>query len=112
MAPGRWLMEMQVQVEGVPFRMPAVSLPTCLDADDVNWGVDSARLEGKGDCRFVDRRVEDDWIRYAMVCPDDADTSGDFRFRPGRDAVVGEGTVTTGEAVIRQRWTGRRTGDC
>lgn len=110
--PGRWLMTMSVDVEGVPFSMQAVTAPTCMDADDAHWGVDGAGIEGKGSCSFGNRRVDGDWVRYEMVCDDDAATTGSFAFRPAAESVQGTGVVRTGSAMIRQAWSGERTGDC
>ena len=113
MRPGRWLLTMSAAVDGVPFAMPAVTAPVCLDADDAHWGVDRAEVDGKGSCRFLNRRVGDDGaVRYQMQCEDRSATSGEFEFLPSPDSVTGNGVVRTGSAVIRQQWSGERTGDC
>ena len=73
----------------------------------------SAAVDGKGSCRFLNRRVGDDGaVRYQMQCEDRSATSGEFEFLPSPDSVTGNGVVRTGSAVIRQQWSGERTGDC
>ena len=112
MAPGFWEYHMQTQVEGVPFRLPAVRIPACLDADDVKYGVVGVDFDQKGGCHFDALRQDGDKTRYQMVCPSNPGTHGEFEFSSTAEIVNGAGVIKSNGSIIRQEWSGKRLRDC
>jgi len=111
MTPGSWEYTMGTTVPGVPLT-PSVTMTMCLSAADVPYAVATSERGRKGSCRYENLRHVGKQTRYEMVCAGSEPVRGRFEFESTATTVSCRGVIDTGETTLKQRWTGRRIGDC
>jgi hypothetical protein len=111
---GRWEVKTEMEMPGMPMKMPAMTTTQCItreQADDPQRSVPQGR-GAPNNCKVSDYKVTGNKVTWSMKCE-------------GPDAMSGTGEITYGEntydgvmKMVREgqtmtmKYTGKRLGDC
>ncbi len=108
MQEGNWEMTMQIEMKGMPFKMPPVQYTVCLTRSSMN-----PQKDDKEDCTLISSKVQGSTYSWVMEC------------RSEKGLIKSNGTITYNGSVLdgiinsevdgmtmKQMLTGRRTGAC
>ena len=111
---GRWEVKTEMEMPGMPMKMPAMTTTQCItteQADDPQRSVPQGR-GAPNNCKVSDYKVTGNKVTWSMKCE-------------GPDAMSGTGEITYGEntydgvmKMVREgqtmtmKHTGKRLGDC
>ena len=111
---GRWEVKTEMEMPGMPMKMPAMTTTQCItreQADDPQRSVPQGR-GAPNNCKVSDYKVTGNKVTWSMKCE-------------GPDAMSGTGEITYGEntydgvmkmeregQTMTMKYTGKRLGDC
>ena len=111
---GRWEVKTEMEMPGMPMKMPAMTTTQCItkeQAEDPQRSVPQGR-GAPNNCKVSDYKVTGNKVTWSMKCE-------------GPDAMSGTGEITYGEntydgvmKMVREgqtmtmKYTGKRLGDC
>ncbi len=111
---GRWEVKMEMEIPGMPMKMPAMTTTQCItkeQAEDPQRSVPQGR-GAPANCKVSDYKVTGNKVTWSMKCE-------------GPDAMSGTGELTYGEntydgvmkmeregQAMTMKYTGKRLGDC
>lgn len=111
---GRWEVKTEMEMPGMPMKMPAMTTTQCItkeQAADPQRSVPQGR-GASNDCKVSDYKVTGNKVTWSMKCE-------------GPEAMTGTGEITYGEntyeglmkmerqgQAMTMKYTGKRLGDC
>jgi len=66
--PGQWEMTMQMDMPGMPFKMPPMKTTICLTADDLKDPQKSVPQDAKNKCTVSDYKIEGNKVSWSVEC--------------------------------------------
>ena len=114
---GLWDVKMEMDMPGMPMKMPAITSQQCItpaDANDPNKMVPpQGRGRGGSNCTVSDYKQEGNKVTYKVACTGENPMTGDGEFVYQSDAYTGKMTMDmTGRGKVTMNYTGKRLGDC
>ena len=67
--PGKWSVKMQVEMPGMPFKMPAVNFDVCVTEEDLKDPQKSVPQDAKSSCKVSDYAVDGNKATWTVDCP-------------------------------------------
>ena len=67
--PGKWEMTMQMDMPGMPFKMPPIKTTICLTEEDLKDPQKSVPSDPKNKCTVSDYKIDGNKVTWAMECP-------------------------------------------
>ena len=114
MQEGQWEVTVEMEMPGMPMKMPPVVQSQCMTRDDM---VPHAERPGE-ECQPTNARVEGDTVTWGIQCRsrDGSTTQGHGTATYRGDSFDGHVDMTmnhAGQAMkMRQKLSGKRLGDC
>ena len=116
MKPGRWEVTMQMDMPGMPVKMPPMTQASCITPEQAkNPGSTVQGGRGRGnpsDCKTTDQKVEGNKVTWKMVCTGAQAMTGDGEMVFNGDSYAGKMNMTTPQGAMAMQITGKRLGDC
>jgi hypothetical protein len=107
--PGKWQWTMQMEMPGMPFKMPPVKFTHCVTDEDVKTAIPQNQKDN--DCTVADYEIDGNTIRWTVNCPKQKMT--------GKGEITYEGDSMSGEMIMNSdgkemtaKYTGKRLGAC
>jgi hypothetical protein len=116
MRPGMWEITTQMDMPGMPMKMPAQTIRQCLTKQDIEQGDRAVPTSGDSTCQVKDYKVDGNVATWKILCSGAASMHGSGRMVMQRDSYTGEMESTmnhNGQTMeMTNKWTGKRVGDC
>jgi hypothetical protein len=112
---GNWEVTVQVQVPGMPMKMPDIKDVRCLTRDqlkDPSLAMPSASPDSNNDCKVSDYKATGTKATWTMACTVPMPISGSGEITYAGDTYSGSMTLATGGGDATMKFTGKRLGDC
>lgn len=117
MQEGKWEISMKMEMPGMPFAMPPITVTHCYTKEDVK---DSKKTipsasDKKDDCVTKDVKVEGNKVTWKVQCKDGSTGSGEMVHK--QNSYTGKMTMETvdkkqGKTKSTYNMSGKRVGDC
>jgi hypothetical protein len=108
---GRWEVSMQMDMPGMPMKMPPIKTTQCITPEEAS---DPQQAVPKGpndkDCKMTDQKVDGNKVSWTMKCADG--TSGQGEITYATNAYDGWMKMTTQAGAMTVKYTAKRLGDC
>ena len=116
---GNWQVTMEMDMPGMPQKMPPMTLTQCItkaDADDPTKLAPQARGAAPGNCKVSDFKNEGNKTTWSMRCEGDNPMTGTGEFVYSGDTYTGTMKMTTARGGkpmdMTMKYSGKRLGDC
>ena len=109
--PGKWQVKMEMEIPGMPFKMPAVTQEICLTAEDVANPEKAVPKDPKQKCTISDYKVDGNTVSWSMDCPKEK-TKGTGSITYTDSSYTGVMDMTVGEQSMKMKYAGKWLGEC
>lgn len=108
---GKWQSTMQMEMPGMPVKLPPVTVTTCLSEEDVKDPQKSIPNDPKSDCKFGDVNVDGNTMSWTMECPKQG-MKGKGSMTYENDTYSGQMDMSVGEQEMKMKYSGKYLGAC
>jgi hypothetical protein len=113
---GRWEVRIEMNMPGMPMKMPPVTTTQCITAADAKDPQKAAPPRdpkgGASDCVVSDYREDGNKVTWSMKCEKPQPMTGKGEFVYSGDGYTGTMTMDMGGMAMTMNYTGKRLGDC
>ena len=109
--PGKWNIKMQMEIPGMPFKMPPVNLDVCVTEEDLKNPQKAVPNDPKSKCTVGDYKVDGNTVSWTVDCPKDK-TKGSGEITYSEDKYTGWMKMQVGEQEMTTKYTGTWKGEC
>ncbi len=119
MRPGRWEVTTQMEMPGMPMKIPPSTSTSCVTPEQANnpgstLGDPGGRGRGNSSCKATDQKIDGNKVTWKMSCADKTTGEGEMVFKG--DSYAGKITMTMAQGPMpgpmTMQLTGKRVGDC
>jgi hypothetical protein len=108
--PGKWKITTEMEMPGMPMKMPPVTIETCITKEQAENPEGSIPDAGK-DCKIGDYKVTGNKVTWSVACPKQKlSGTGDITYTG--DAYTGTMDMKMEDQQMKIKYTGKRVGDC
>jgi hypothetical protein len=109
--PGKWAIAMELEMPGMPVKMPAIKQQICLTEEDLKDPQKSVPTDPKSDCKVGDYKVDGNTVTWTIDCPKEQMTgSGEITYHD--DRFSGIMNMQAGEREMKIKYAGEWLGAC
>jgi hypothetical protein len=112
--PGKWQIKMEMEIPGMPIKMPPVTTEVCLteeDLKDPSKAVPGNDPKKKTDCTVGDYKVDGKTISWTVDCPKQ-NMKGEGEVTYTDNSYTGSMHMTVGEQEMKAKYSGKWLGEC
>ena len=109
--PGKWKVSMQMEIPGMPIKMPPVNFEVCLTEEDLKDPTKAVPNDPKSDCKVGDYKVDGKTVSWTVDCPKQ-NMKGEGEITYTEDSYSGGMDMTVGEQQMKTKYTGKWLGAC
>ncbi|MEA2572521.1 MAG: hypothetical protein QOI24_4522 [Acidobacteriota bacterium] len=110
MKAGKWKVTTQMEMPGMPVKMPPITVETCVTKEQAENPEKSVPDAGK-DCKVADYKVDGNTVTWSVSCPKQSIT-GTGTITYAGDSYTGSMDMKMGEQSVSAKYSAKRTGDC
>lgn len=111
---GRWEVKTEMEMPGMPMKMPAMTTTQCItreQADDPQRSVPQGR-GAPNNCKVSDYKVTGNKVTWSMKCEGPEAMSGTGEITYGENTYEGVMKMEREGQTMTMKYTGKRLGDC
>jgi hypothetical protein len=109
--PGKWNVKMEMEIPGMPFKMPPVNLDVCLTEEDLANPQKAVPNDPKSDCKVGDYKVSGNTVTWSVDCPkQQMKGTGEITYTD--NSYTGAMKMTVGEQEMKTKYSGKWMGEC
>jgi hypothetical protein len=110
--PGKWQMKMEMDMPGMPMKMPAITTEHCVTEEDLADPQKAVpKADPKSDCRVADYKVTGNTVSYTVDCPK-SQTSGSGEMTYAGDSFTGVMKMKVEQQEMSSKFSGKWLGTC
>ena len=109
--PGKWQVKMEMEMPGMPFKMPPITHEMCLTAEDLDNPDKAVPKDPKQKCTISDYKIDGNTVTWSIDCPKDK-TKGTGSITYTDSAYTGSMDMTVGEQSMKMKYAGKWMGEC
>jgi hypothetical protein len=109
--PGKWAITMQMEMPGMPIKMPPIKTEVCLTAEDLKDPQKSVPNDPKSKCTIGDYKVDGNTVSWSIDCPKQ-NMKGTGEITYTEDSYSGGMNMTVGEQQMKTKYSGKWLGAC
>jgi hypothetical protein len=112
---GKWEVKMEMDMPGMPVKMPAMTTTQCItkeDADDPQKVTPRGAGKDPNACKVSDYKVEGSTVTWTMKCEGKDPMTGSGEFVYTTDAYTGTLKMERAGQTTTMKYSGKRLGDC
>jgi hypothetical protein len=110
MKAGKWQLTMQMDMPGMPMKMPPIVTTNCVTEEEAANPQPPKQAKDAG-CTFSDYKMEGNSISWTVSCPKQKMT-GSGKITYSGDSYDGKMNMKVGEQEMSAKYAGKRLGDC
>jgi hypothetical protein len=111
MRAGQWEITSQMDMPGMPVKMPEQKTTTCVTPEQVSAPASMLPSQDKS-CKASDYKVEGNKVTWKMTCSGRDKMTGDGEMVFSGDSYTGKMNMTMAQGSMSMKYTGKRIGDC
>jgi hypothetical protein len=109
--PGQWEMTIQMDMPGMPFKMPPVKTTVCVSADDLKDPQKSVPNDPKNKCTVSDYKIDGNKVTWSMECPKQK-MKGTGEATYTDDSFTATTHLTMEDHEMTAKYSGKWKGEC
>jgi hypothetical protein len=109
--PGKWQIRMEMEMPGMPMKMPPVTTEVCLTEADLEDPQKAVPKDAKSDCKVSDYKVVGNTVTWAMECPSQK-MKGTGEATYAGDTYTAAMKMEMGEQKMSMKHSGKWLGTC
>lgn len=111
---GKWDVKIEVDMPGMPMKMPAMSTTQCVTREDADNPQKATPRGGKDQdtCAVSDYKVDGGHVTWTMKCEGKEPMTGTGDLLYTADAYTGTMKMNRAGQVTTMKYSGKRVGDC
>lgn len=106
---GKWQFSVQMEMPGMPFKMPPVKMTHCITQEDAKTAI--PQDQKNKDCKMGEYKVDGNTVTWTVECPKQKLT-GDGRITYDGDTMEGEMKMNADGQEMSTKYAGKRLGEC
>ena len=109
---GKWQTTMEMEMEGMPMKMPPTTFTHCVTKEQAE-NAESAIPKSSKDsgCTFTDVKVDGNTVSWKMTCEKQGMTGTGTATYSG-DSYTGKMDMKVADHAMHMKYAGKRLGDC
>ena len=115
MRPGNWETTMEMDMPGMPMKMPPMKNARCVtqqDIDSPNRGLPSGPQKNPNDCKITDYKQSGNTVSWNVACSGQQPMTGSGELKFNGDAYDGVIKMMMNQQQMTMKMAGKRLGDC
>jgi len=108
--PGKWKVTTEMEMPGMPVKMPPITVETCVTKEQAEKP-DGAVPDAGKDCKIGDYKVDGNTITWSVSCPKQKVT-GTGTITYSGDSYTGSMDMKMGDQSMTAKYSAKRVGDC
>lgn len=108
---GKWQTKMEMEIPGMPVKMPPVNVTTCVTEEDLKNPDKAVPKDAKSDCKVGDYKIDGSTVSWTMDCPKQ-NMKGKGSMTYTADSYSGVMDMTVGEQGMKMKYSGKYLGAC
>jgi hypothetical protein len=109
--PGKWKVTMQMEMPGMPMKMPPMSFEVCLTEEDLKDPQKAVPNDPKSDCKVGDYKIDGNTVTWTVDCPKQKmKGAGEITF--SAESYSGKMDMQMGEQEMSTKYSGKWMGTC
>jgi len=109
--PGKWQIKMEMEIPGMPVKMPPITTEICLTEEDLKDPQKAVPNDPKAKCTIGDYKVDGKTVSWTMDCPkQNMKGSGEITYTD--NSYTGSMKMTVGEQEMKTKYSGKWLGEC
>jgi hypothetical protein len=108
---GKWQITMQMEMPGMPVKMPPITTSVCLTEEDLKDPQKSVPNDPKSDCKVGDYKIDGKTVSWTMECPKQ-NMKGEGEITYSDESYAGFIHMTIGEQEMTTKYSGKWMGEC
>jgi len=111
--PGNWEVSMQMEIPGMPFKMPPIKTQVCVTEEDLNDPASAVpKDKNNKDCKVSDYKVDGNTVTWKMVCTGKTKGEGEGEITYSEDAYEGSMRFKMEDTEMNTKYKGKYLGAC
>ena len=111
--PGKWEVSMQMDMPGMPFKMPAIKTQVCVTEEDLKDPNKSVpKDQNSKDCKVSDYKVDGNTVTWKMVCTGKTKGEGEGEMTYSGDSYEGKMVFNMEGTEMTTKYKGKFLGEC
>ena len=109
--PGQWEMTMQMEMPGMPMKLPPFKHTMCVTAEDLKDPQKSVPSDPKSKCTISDYKIDGNKVSWAMECPKQK-MKGTGEATYTADSFTATTHLTMEDREMTVKYSGKWKGEC
>lgn len=109
--PGKWQIKMQMEIPGMPMKMPPVNTEVCLTEEDIANPQKAVPNDPKSDCKVGDYKVAGNKVTWTIDCPKQK-MKGEGEITYSGDSYSGAMNMNVDGQAMAIKYSGKHLGEC
>jgi hypothetical protein len=109
--PGKWQIKMQMEIPGMPVKMPPINFEVCLTEEDLADPQKAVPNDPKSDCKVGDYDIDGNTVSWTVDCPK-SKMKGEGEITFDDSSYTGVMNMTMGEQQMKTNYSGKWLGAC
>lgn len=115
MRPGNWETTMEMDMPGMPMKMPPMKAARCVTQQEIespNRGLPSGPQKNPNDCKISDYKQSGNTVSWNVACSGQQPMTGTGELKFNGDAYDGIIKMMMNQQQMTMKMAGKRLGDC
>lgn len=109
--PGKWQMKMEMEMPGMPVKMPPVTMEVCVTAEDLADPNKAVPKDPKSDCKVGEYQIDGNKVTWTMECPKQK-MKGEGEMTFDGESYSGEMRMRIEDQEMKTKYSGKWMGAC
>ena len=109
--PGKWQIKMEMEIPGMPMKMPPFTTTVCINEEDLKDPQKSVPNDPKSQCKVSDYEIDGNTVSWTVDCPKQQ-TKGKGEITFTDESYSGSMVMTVGEQEMKTKYSGKWLGAC
>ena len=109
--PGKWQIKMEMEIPGMPMKMPPVNVEVCLTEEDLKDPQKSVPNDPKSKCNVGDYKIDGQTVTWSVDCPQQ-NMKGNGQITYSDSTYSGWMKMLVGEQEMKTKYSGKWLGEC
>ena len=111
--PGKWQIRMEMEMPGMPMKVPPVTTSVCLTEEDLKDPESAVPNDPKSNCEVGDYEIDGNTVRWTIDCPEQQmKGSGEITFNDDGTSYKGTMKMTVAGQEMSTKYTATHQGAC